>query len=206
MLEVYTGTPGSGKSLHAVQEIYNGLRYRGQLIISNIAVKPIKALRSESRYCYIKNSDLTVNRIKFELASWYDSHPFSENGAVLILDEAQTIFNSRTWNETGRSDWLYFFQNSRHYGLKVIFVTQSLKFLDSQIRNIVELETNHRNVKHFGFIGRVLSLFFLGNLFCNVTFFCGCRQKVSQSFTFGRKHLLKLYDSYTLAYDTRAPT
>ena len=38
MVELYSGTPGSGKSLHLAEKIYNTLKYTDKLVITNFSL------------------------------------------------------------------------------------------------------------------------------------------------------------------------
>ena len=40
MIYLYSGTPGSGKSLHAAQQIYEALHVKKMLVITNFPVNP----------------------------------------------------------------------------------------------------------------------------------------------------------------------
>lgn len=64
MISLYSGTPGSGKSLHIAQRIYYGLR-RGRPTICNFEVN-LKAIKNNVKslpFLYLDNSEMTADRL-----------------------------------------------------------------------------------------------------------------------------------------------
>lgn len=202
MIIAFTGVPGGGKSLHAAQEIKDAIEKKGIPVIANFDVnRPMlgKALlkrRELGEFVYRMNSELTPDWLIEYSKEHYASHAFSEAGILLVVDEAQLMFNARTWNDRARADWVYFFTNSRHFGFRVILICQFLEMLDKQIRSVIETEVKHRNMANFGIAGRLLSLCVGGKLFVCVTYYCGLSERVGVQYVFGRRHLYHFYDSY----------
>ena len=126
----------------------------------------------------------------------YRERKFRESGILLVIDEAQLLFNARTWNDEERADWVYFFTNSRHFGFRVILICQFLEMLDKQIRSVIELEVQHRNMGNFGLAGKLISLCVGGRLFACITYYCGLKQRINVQYVLGRRHLFDFYDSY----------
>ena len=84
-----------------------------------------------------------------------------EDSILLIIDEAQMLFNPRDWNAKDRIEWLKFFQVHRHFGFSIILVSQSDMMLDKQIRALIEYEEIHRKVSNYGIRGYLLMLLML---------------------------------------------
>lgn len=202
MIQVYTGVPGGGKSLHAAQDVLDALAYKSVPVIANFNVNMERVRRASFRrksiapFVYVRNSDLTPEFLIGYASDYYSSHRFSESGILLVIDEAQLLFNSRSWNDSSRSGWVYFFTNSRHFGVKVVLITQFFDMLDKQIRATVEIEVVHRNMSNFGIMGRILALLVGGKLFVCVSYYCGLRQRINVKYVLGRRHLYDFYDSY----------
>lgn len=212
MITVFTGVPGGGKSLHAAQEIKDAIEKKGIPVIANFDVnrpllgKSLLKRKVMGEFIYRMNSDIEPGSLVEFSKEHFATHKFSENGILLVLDEAQLLFNARTWNDRKRADWVYFFTNSRHFGFRVILICQFIEMLDKQIRSVVEIEVKHRNMANFGLAGRVVSLFVGGKLFVCVTYYCGLSQRVGVQYVFGRRHLYKFYDSYdTEAFNVMEP-
>lgn len=206
MILTFTGVPGGGKSLHAAQEILDAITKKGIPVIANFDVNRRKfekvwlKRREQGTFYNIPNADLTPEMLVAFSKAHYKEHPFSENGILLIIDEAQLMFNARTWADESRADWVYFFTNSRHFGYRVILICQFVDMLDKQIRSVVEIEVKHRNMGNFGLAGKIISLCVGGRLFACVTYYMGLRQRIGVQYVFGRRHLYDFYNSY----DTRS--
>ena len=204
MIYLYTGVPGSGKSLHAAQDVLDAVKCKGVTVIANFKCnesyfeKGFIKSRKKGTFIYQPNEVLNVKDLVEFSKAYYKIHDFNENGLLLVLDESQLIFNSRTWQEESRADWVYFFTNSRHFGYKVILITQFAEMLDKQIRSIVEIEIKHRNMANFGFFGKVLSLLCGGKLYACIGYYMGLKERISVKYVFGRRHLYHFYDSYEI--------
>lgn len=202
MIVTYTGVPGGGKSLHAAQEIMDAITKKGIPVIANFDVNRPKfdrawfKRREMGRFYYLPNSVLKPDVLVGFSKAHYREHKFSESGILLVIDEAQLMFNARTWNDSERADWVYFFTNSRHFGYRVVLICQFFEMLDKQIRSVVEIEVQHRNMGNFGFLGKLISLLAGGRLFACITYYVGLRQRIAVQYVFGRRHLFDFYDSY----------
>ena len=202
MITAFTGVPGGGKSLHAAQEIMDAITKKGIPVIANFDVnrpkfqKALVKRKELGTYYHIPNASMKPETLIEFSKAHYKEKKFSENGILLIIDEAQLMFNARTWNDAERADWVYFFTNSRHFGYRVILICQFLEMLDKQIRSVIETEVKHRNMGNFGIAGKLISLCVGGRLFACITYYCGLRQRIGVQYVFGRRHLFDFYDSY----------
>ena len=70
---------------------------------------------------------------------------------LIIIDEAQLIFNSRDWNGKNgdRMQWIKFFSQHRKYGYNIILIAQFDRMIDRQIRSLVEYEVAHMKMSNF---------------------------------------------------------
>ena len=59
MIELYSGTPGSGKSLHTAKEIRTRLRMHKRVIIGNFYVNTKAVSRRKGTYLFVMNDRLT---------------------------------------------------------------------------------------------------------------------------------------------------
>lgn len=196
MIFLYSGTPGSGKSLHAARTICDHLKWSGGLVITNFPVN--KKSLGKCRGELIVSDNETIDRtfLEFQSKRWYEKHKFKEGGIILVLDEAQMIFNSRDWNKTGRREWVEFFTIHRHLGIDVYLIAQFDRMLDRQVRCLLEYEYVHRKVSNFGWRGMLLSAFAFGKLFCCVKLWYPMREQIGYEYFKCRKRYCKLYDTY----------
>ena len=133
-----------------------------------------------------------------------------EGQTLVVIDEAQCIFNSRDWNGKGvlhsalkrqpdsRMDWIKFFSQHRKFGYNVILIAQSDKMLDKQIRSLIEYDVKHIKMNN-GFF------FFLPTSFLAVEKWYGQRMKLGQEVIWYHKRVAAMYDSYAL-FDTLTDT
>lgn len=198
MIELYSGTPGSGKSLHTAKELRTRLRMHKRVIIGNFYVNTKAIKRRKGAYLFVMNDRLTPDRL-LQLSRKLSKHlgrRLKEGEILLVIDEAQLMFNSREWQNISRQGWLSFFSQHRHYGYDVILVAQFDRMLDRQVRCLIEYEEVHRKVSRFGYIGFFLGLFTGGNLYVAVKRWYPIKERVEGNFFFGSKKLFDIYDSY----------
>jgi zona occludens toxin len=205
-ITVFTGTPGSGKSLHATSEIYITLRHRKRNIIANFPLREEmfqneknfwtgKKVNLLKKFYYCSNSLLDV-RFLVKFAFKYHE-PYKENQTLIVIDEAQTIFNCRDYANPDRKLWNKFMQQHRHLGFEILLITQDITSIDKQIRNIVEYEIKHRKVNNFG-IGMFLPV---QTFICINKWYAG-KAKSGLSFFALNKKFIKMYDTYKMFDNT----
>lgn len=258
MIYLYSGTPGSGKSLHSSKDIIIKLR-RKQAVISNFDInlevvkendksrnvklqmqkqnvkievllckyekdlmekvisekylnrleknlqkldkkieklqaKKLKVERKIGNFIYKDNSELTV---EYLVEHAKQNHVKGREGQTLVvIDECAVLFNSRSWSEKGRNEWIKFFQMHRHYGYNIILVSQNDRLIDRQIRAFIEYDVKHRKANNLGTIGLLISLFRV-QLFAAISYWYGVREKCGSEFFVYRKIYSRLYDSYS---------
>lgn len=197
MISLYSGTPGSGKSLHMAKRILEYLDYN-TFVITNFELI-LKKDKHIKNHLYIPNSEIVPDRLinlAIEHAKRNKSGRIKEGSIILVLDECQLLFNAREWNIKGRDAWLSFFTQHRKLGYDVILVAQFDKMIDKQIRSLIEYENIHRKVSNFGMFGKFYSLLFGGGLFVSVNMWYPLRIRVSSSFFKCLKKYYGLYDTY----------
>ncbi len=199
MIYLYSGTPGSGKSLHVARDIRDSLAYKKIPVIANFDINP-KTRGYAQRFDYRPNSELTPEYLYDFAARYWKGRSVCEDNILLVIDEAQLVFNARSWQDKGNSsrrmDWIEFFSQHRHFGYKVVLIAQFDRMIDRQIRSLIEVEVNHRKLGNFGLKGMLLSLPFGGKLFAAVSYYYGLREHIGTSWLLPRRAYFRLYDSY----------
>lgn len=206
MIELYSGTPGSGKSLHTAKEIRSLLRMHNRVIIGNFYVNTKAVRRCKGTYLYVSNDRLLPERL-LQFSRRLSGHlgrRLKEGELLLVIDEAQLLFNSREWQQVSRNGWLSFFSQHRHYGYNIILAAQFDRMLDRQIRSLIEYEVIHRKVSRFGYIGFFVGLLTGNNLYIAVKLWYPIKERVESVLFVGNKRLFALYDSYN-HFDTPTP-
>ena len=195
MIYLYSGTPGSGKSLHTSRVIYWTLK-RGYPVLANFPVNTGNIRKAKGEFVEVANDTLTPKYLINYARGYFQGRRVVEGKILLILDECQLMFNAREWNTKGRNEWLSFFTQHRKFGYDVILVAQFDRMIDRQIRALIEYEQIHRKVSNFGIKGKVLSAFCLGNLFVSVKVWYPMKEKVGSEFFIAHKKYYSLYDTF----------
>ena len=198
MIELFSGTPGSGKSFHACERIYYRLQTGCNIIANFPCAFPEKYQKKKMRgiFEYRPNDKLTVEY----LVNFSRVHHKArkEHQTLIIIDEAGIKFNCRMWQDKDRFGWLNFLSQHRKFGFDIILVAQADVMLDKQIRQFIEIEHNHRLMKSCGMVGTVMSVAFN---FLDVKSFYGIKMPLGSECIKYRKKIADLYDSYSL-FDT----
>jgi zona occludens toxin (predicted ATPase) len=196
---MYTGTPGSGKSLHSARDILRALK-RGSLVVANfdINLSGVK-VHPKSRFVYLQNKQLLPSPVRLVKEIMDYQQEFGKRKVVCVLDECQLLFDSRGWNSPNRPAWNTFFSEHRKVGgdnIEIILVTQDSGMVDKRIRKCVEYDISHRKTANFGLMGFWISLFFGGNLFSYQVVANSFGKKRTEAHFFrGRKQEFSLYDT-----------
>lgn len=192
MIYFYSGTPGSGKSLHVAMDIYNRLNRNKKYpnVIANFTINKQMIKNKNARFIYKDNSELTV---EFLLDYALENHKIGvENQTLVVVDECSVIWNSRAWmKDTDRMEWLKFFVQHRKLGYNFILISQTDRQIDRQIRSLFEYEVKHRKVNNFK-IGQLIPV----PCFAAVTYWYGVNERLGVEFFMYRKKWGKFYDSY----------
>lgn len=198
MIYLYSGSPGSGKTLHAVSQILQNLR-RDLPVIANFPINGEYAKHPEM-FRYGDNSEVTPDVLMEASKAYWEAvgGHVKEDSMLLVLDECQLIFNTRDWRNNKR--WISFFTQHRKMGYRVILIAQNLDMLDKQIRPLIEYEYKHRKMVNAGFFGYVIS-FLMGSRFLYRKEWAQVRKMgkgVSVGWEFGQysKKVYKAYDTF----------
>lgn len=200
-IDLYTGTPGSGKSLHLAREIFDYCSLpKNRLIIANFDVVKDN-LKHPERFMYMDNKDLTpqhLMNIGIDRVNLWKNYSELENSIVLIIDECQLLFNARSWNATGRDEWVKFFTQHRKLGYKIILVAQFDLMIDKQIRSLIDVQYLHRKLSDLGLFCKFLKIITRSDLFVAIEIFYPLNCKLSSRLFRAHKKYYSLYDTLNL--------
>lgn len=200
-ISLYSGTPGSYKSYHAVKECISWL-WLGKNLITNFPLDYKKKLKKPIKGVYecVNNIDLTVDYL-INFACEHHS-PGLKAQTLVVIDEASIKFNSRDFNMKDRMGWINFFANHRHFNFDIILITQQDRMLDRQIRGLIETEYKHRAIKNYKFFGFLLDKIFHG-MYVVVDIWYPCKLKNGSEFCVFNKKIASCYDTMGLFVDSK---
>lgn len=199
MIELFSGVPGSGKSLHAAKFIKDCCSRHQPLIVNfplNTDLVFVRKAVDDGLLIILDNFEINPTKLVALSRYFLDRKSYKEDQIHLILDEAQLLFNSREWNiNSNRMEWICFFSQHRHYKFHIILIAQFDRMIDRQIRSLIEYEIKHLKLKNIGWRGYALCLFVGFNaIMCSKTWY-GQNFHVSTEILHLKKSLYKLYDT-----------
>ncbi len=158
-IEVFEGTPGSGKTLHATEEGLVAMHRRGGVVANYVVTRPRKRADGTEKWLYLPEDEMTPARLIAHAEQYHRRGRESEG--LLIIDECHRVLNSRTtW--TGRQtvaknqlELVRFLAEHRHFGFDVILAVQSMEMLDKHARFLAEYRVKHFKANQFWWLGWV---------------------------------------------------
>lgn len=206
-VDLYSGTPGSGKSLHLARTITDACnRHKDSIVIANFDVNTTK-FKHPNRFNYVPNEELTADFLLFLgklnisiLKEWKKI----ENSILLIIDECQILFNARAWNEGGRADWVKFFTQHRKLGYHVILVSQFDLMIDKQIRALIENQYIHRKMSSMGIIALIIKTILRHDAFLVIECYYPLKLKTGQDLLLAKKKYTSIYNTSIIFDDFNA--
>lgn len=204
MIDLYSGCPGSGKSLQAAYRIIEWLEM-GKSVIANFPInmgyfeQRIKRKKTVGEFYCVENWQLKP--LQLRLFSHKHLEPCKEHQALIVIDECGSLFNTRMWNAADRMEWIMFLQNHRKYGYDIMLVSQSDIMIDKQIRPFIETEYRCRDIRNFRTLGLIVALLCGGHLFCKVEMWYQNGLRCGSEFFFLNKRKANIYNTYKL-FDT----
>lgn len=197
---VYSGTPGTGKSLHMANDCRFQLnRPTPRPVIANWRLADGAPVKHPEMFHYVDNDDLSVDYLIGWADDYWKDHEFQQGGIWLCLDEVQLLFNSRSWSNKDRLKFVGFMSQHRKCGYNIILCAQSVMMIDTQFRQNVEYEVNHRKLSSMGPLGDLVAAPFGGNLFMAVTYLFNNgnhKERLGSRWFVAHRKDMAMYDSY----------
>lgn len=158
MIYLYTGKIGDGKTYHVVRnELVPAIKARRK-VYTNIDMEP-ENVRALAFYCGLRVDEVDIERIgegadgaaKVRELLTLDENDKENScklkrGSVVILDEAQMIYDARESKDTPKG-FLTLLEWHRHLGLDFVFITQNYKRCDSVIARLCNEALQVKNLK-----------------------------------------------------------
>ena len=150
---LYYGKIGDGKTYHVLANEVVPAARKGRKIYTNLDGLNVRRLAQyvDREVDVVQWEKVEDIRAAFNLDQ-DDKEGVSlkiDRGSLLIVDEAQMIFDSRQWKDTGPGV-LRLCEYHRHFGLDIVFITQSPGRLD---KSLCRLANESLHVKNLRFLG-----------------------------------------------------
>lgn len=139
-----TGNPGAGKTINTLDEV---ITTRDEMpdrkvYFYNITFHPEHELYPKIQdWIPLSSDDLTrdlpllLERDEEGTSSYVNAHPNIEYGSIVLVDEAQDLYPTRTGSQKMPS-FLKFFERHRHAGLDFYIITQKPRQIDIHLREL----------------------------------------------------------------------
>jgi hypothetical protein len=196
-IQTYTGTIGSGKSYHALEDIVELLR-KGKYVVSNFPLNFTEGMKRKGyvdRFMYVPDDFLMgVDGVAFlyQLQKQKDFYKLGGEGAcMVVIDEAGNYFPPEENNSLSTRMWKLFFTQSRKMGYDFLLICQDdLSQINKTIRKCVEYKVLHRKANNI-FPFKLLPF----TLFMYVTLWAQQKEKLSSSASIYVKRFGALYNT-----------
>jgi len=134
MINLFTGTPGSGKTAFAVSSMLELVKEGRPLFVHGI---PELNIPHEVIVCYSPScsvcSSVPNRDEQLKAENW---HEWAPDGAIIFIDEVQNVYRPRS-SASKVPDSIMAFETHRHKGLDFYLISQSPRLFDSNIRRLV---------------------------------------------------------------------
>ncbi|GER94664.1 hypothetical protein A45J_2428 [hot springs metagenome] len=159
MISLYYGKIGDGKTYHVVANELLPAIQKGRKVYTNIDGLNIKyicmflgILEKDLNLVYFEDNNLIKELLQIEPGDKEGLSLKIEKGSIIIIDEAQMIWDAREFKDT-KKGFLTLLEYHRHFGLDFVFITQNPKRLET---SITRLSNEAYQVKNLGFLGGFL--------------------------------------------------
>lgn len=199
MISMYSGTIGSGKSYHALEDIVLALD-KGKHVIANFPLTfsdgQIRRGYAE-RFMYLDDRYLMgVSGIRqlLDISRRHGWDEAEEEGLCLvIIDEATNYYPREDGTKPEQRMWRTFFTQSRKLGYDFILIVQDDQSINKTIGKCIEYDVRHRKANNI-FPFKLLNIFKI-IVFVHVTYWKQQRTRLKSSSTVFVKRLAKMYKS-----------
>jgi len=202
MIEMFSGTIGSGKSYHALERIVGALA-KGKHVIANFPLDfPPGMIRKgyADRFMYLDDRFLMgqsgvgiLLRLSKQMG-WMDSE--REGECLVVIDEATNYFPKEDATKPEQRLWRTFFTQSRKLGYDFILIVQDENSINKTIGKCIEYDIKHRKANNI-FPFRLLPI----TIFFYVTYWKQQRARLKSETSVFVKKFARLYSHKRLFAD-----
>lgn len=197
MISQYIGPIGSGKSYHALEDIYAHLK-KGLYVIANFPLRftdRMIRLGYADRFLFLPDNfleDESGISVFLHLSDKYKFNEFS-NLCLVVLDEAGGVYPPDQATSPVQRMWKDFFKQSRKLGFDFILIMQDEKEINRTITSCIEYKVVHRKANAI-FPFSLLPF----TLFLHITYWKQSRTRLRSGSSIFVKSFGKMYDTHQL--------
>ena len=135
MITIIEGKPGQGKTVFGTDQILRALENKKTYVASNIEIDTKLLKRHSFRFEQLSLDNTIQDILNIDTKKVYEE--FGCNRILIVIDEVQTIMNSREWDKMP-PEFQFFLQQHRHFRMDIIGLTQSIRRADVVMRELVQ--------------------------------------------------------------------
>lgn len=138
MIYLMTGYPGAGKSTVMVEHAIVRYASQGRRVVANFPIDFAPAtIRRKSKLSAASCLVIPDRPTRADLDEIGIGGESEEKAGLLMIDEAGTWLNTRTWQGGDRDKIIDWLSQSRKRGWDIILVAQAAGMLDKQVRDAI---------------------------------------------------------------------
>ena len=165
-------------------------------LIDNAFVFPEDTPKKQIKYSYIEG----LYGFAENFHKRNEKGQFIEGQTLLVIDECEDFYDSRTWNNPDRLKWVEFFRMHRHYGFDCILCSQTDNGIDKKIRAVLQTKVDHRDYINYKGFWKMFAKLNGGHLFlCNEYLYAIKKRSdsfIRTYFNNDYKDFYNIYDSF----------
>lgn len=197
MISLYTGTIGSGKSYHALEDVLAALG-KGKSVIANFPLKftPGMIRRGYAdRFMFLPDELLLGEKGVSILLKLSETCGFQgkEGECLVVIDEAGNHYQPDQATNPIQKLWKTFYTQSRKLGYDFILIAQDDMQINRTIRKCVEYEVKHRKANHV-YPFKLLPF----TVFMYIVYWAQTRTRLSASSSIFVKRFSEMYNTHKL--------
>ncbi|MCY9543468.1 zonular occludens toxin domain-containing protein [Paenibacillus alvei] len=194
---MYSGTVGSGKTYHAVEDIVDALN-KGKYVIANFPLvfnaRQVKRGIAD-RFMYLPDEHLmgvTGMKMLLDVSREHGWDQDEKEGLCLVvIDEATNYFPREDNTKPEQRLWRTFFTQSRKLGYDFVLIVQDDQSINRTISKCIEYDVKHRKANNI-FPFSLLS-FLKITIFVHVTYWKQQRTRLKSGSTIFVKKLSEMF-------------
>jgi zona occludens toxin len=133
---IVAGETGAGKTNYVMSKYVMPSVKEGRTVYTNIRGVCPYTMGALEKIDFLGIDQLIVELDHTDTNKVQHFYEWLPKNAVMVVDEAQNYFGSRSWNTRANKELIPFLTMNRHYGNDIVFITQDPSLIDAAIRTL----------------------------------------------------------------------